>query len=344
MITETLEHAFMVTGFVTAMMLVIEYVNVLTKGDWQKKLRAHKWSQYILGSLLGIAPGCLGAFAVISLYAHRILTIGAVVAAMIATSGDEAFVMFAMFPQKALLLFAILFGIGIVSGLITDVLWKEEKEQSTRPDISCLQIHGEELVSCHSKDSILTQWKKCSPHRGILVFFLAIFIFGIISGEVGPEKWDWIRFTLLLTAGTGIFVVATVSEHFLEEHFWNHIVKKHIWRVFLWTFGAMILVHFLIHNLDLQTWIKESDPAILGLLLLACLVGLIPESGPHYIFVVLYAKGVIPFSILLASSIVQDGHGMLPLLAHSRTRFLQIKAINLAIGLTAGIIGLLLGW
>ena len=53
-------------------------------------------------------------------------------------------------------------------------------------------------------------------------------------------------------------------------------------------------------------------------LLVACLVGLIPESGPHLIFLTLYAEGTIPLSIFLASSIVQDGHGMLPMLAESQ--------------------------
>jgi len=41
--------------------------------------------------------------------------------------------------------------------------------------------------------------------------------------------------------------------------------------------------------------------------LLAVFLGIIPESGSHMIFVMLYANGMIPFSILLASSIVQDG-------------------------------------
>jgi len=39
---------------------------------------------------------------------------------MIATSGDEAFVMLAMFPDKALLLFGILFVLGIGSGWLID--------------------------------------------------------------------------------------------------------------------------------------------------------------------------------------------------------------------------------
>jgi hypothetical protein len=54
------------------------------------------------GALLGVAAGCLGAFIVVSLYSHRSLSHGALVAAMVATSGDEAFVMFSMFPLQAL--------------------------------------------------------------------------------------------------------------------------------------------------------------------------------------------------------------------------------------------------
>ena len=74
------------------------------------------------------------------------------------------------------------------------------------------------------------------------------------------------------------------------------------------------------------------------------LIGLIPESGPHLVFVTLFARGAIPFSILLASSIVQDGHGMLPMLAQSRRTFVVVKAINFAVGLAAGAVALALGY
>jgi len=79
-------------------------------------------------------------------------------------------------------------------------------------------------------------------------------------------------------------------------------------------------------------------------LLLACLVGLIPESGPHLIFVTLFAQGVVPLSVLLASSIVQDGHGMLPMLAHSAREFLLIKAIAFTAGLALGAAAMACGW
>ncbi len=51
---------------------------------------------------------------------------------------------------------------------------------------------------------------------------------------------------------------------------------------------------------------------------------MIATSGDEA-FVTLFAQGLIPFSVLLASSIAQDGHGMLPLLAESKRGFLAVK-------------------
>ena len=113
-------HAIMITGFVFVMMLLIEYINVQTKGLWQKSLTKNKWRQYLIAGILGAIPGCLGAFTMVAMYSHRLVSFGALVTAMIATSGDEAFVMFAMFPKKALLLTLIILVVGILAGYITD--------------------------------------------------------------------------------------------------------------------------------------------------------------------------------------------------------------------------------
>ena len=64
------------------------------------------------------------------------------------------------------------------------------------------------------------------------------------------------------------------------------------------------------------------------MVLLATAVGFIPESGPHIAFVTLFANGVIPFPVLLANSISQDGHASLPLLAESRKAFFLAKAVK----------------
>jgi hypothetical protein len=54
------------------------------------------------------------------------------------------------------------------------------------------------------------------------------------------------------------------------------------------------------------------------------------------LFVVGYAQGLLPLSALVASSVVQDGHGMLPLLAESWREFFKVKVITFAAGLAAG--------
>ena len=61
-------------------------------------------------------------------------------------------------------------------------------------------------------------------------------------------------------------------------------------------------------------------------------------------FVTLYAKRMMPMSILLANSIVQDGHGMLPMLAHSRRAFLMVKGINFAAGILCGTAAMVMGF
>ena len=73
-------------------------------------------------------------------------------------------------------------------------------------------------------------------------------------------------------------------------------------------------------------------------MILAILIGIIPESGPHLVFVTLFAQGFVPFYILLVSSIVQDGHSALPLLADSKMGFLKAKLVNMAVGFTVGMV------
>lgn len=51
-----------------------------------------------------------------------------------------------------------------------------------------------------------------------------------------------------------------------------------------------------------------------------------------------FAEGVIPFSVLFASSFVQDGHGMLPLLSYTARDSVLVKTLNLLFGLGIGLI------
>ena len=325
-----------ITGFVFVMMLLIDYLNVNTRGLQKGRLVRNRWGQYLVAVLLGATPGCLGAFLVVGMYTHRVVSMGALVAAMIATSGDEAFVMFALIPKQAVILSLALAVLGILAGILTDRFHRESFNQCDE-----LTVHDDEQCQCFAHGRILSQLKEMSLARGALLLLLAAILAAVGGGYLGPGTWNWIRITILALTTLSIWIVGTVPEHFLEEHLWNHVAKKHLPRVFAWTFGALLLMYLLADFLNMDEFMRDGQWMVL---LTATLIGLVPESGPHLVFLTLYSKGFVPFSILLASSIVQDGHGMLPLLAHSRRDFLYVKAINFTVGLGVGALALFLGY
>ena len=98
---DALRNSILITGLVVVMMMLIESMNIESKGDFFKGLKRSRIGQVVISAFLGVIPGCMGGFASVSLYTHGLISFGALVAMMIASSGDEAFVMLAMFPDKA---------------------------------------------------------------------------------------------------------------------------------------------------------------------------------------------------------------------------------------------------
>ena len=276
-ILKIFKESIQISLLVAVMMILVDLINVVTKNKLESFfINARKFKQYILASLIGTVPGCIGGFTNVSLYIHGLISFGALAGAMIAVSGDEAFVMLAMFPKDAVILFAILFVIGIFSGWLIDFIVRKYK-----------------IPTCENCKEMVTH----------------------------PKEGGF--------------------KHYLKEHIYGHIIKKHLWKTALWTFGALIVVEFGLKYLHLEQFTSEYK---IVFLFVGALVGLIPESGPHLIFVTLFAQGLIPFSVLLTSSIVQDGHGMLPMLSYSLKDSIKLKAFNLVIGLTIGLIVFALGF
>ncbi len=337
--TGTMAHALTITGFVLVMMVLIEYVNIQTRGWWQEELRESGWKQYVIAVGLGAFPGCLGAFTVVSLYAHGALSFGALVGTMIATSGDEAFVMLALFPGRAILLTLGLLGLGWGVAVLTDRFLPGLAPPI--PDAHRLQVHESDECRCFPRGEIMGQLRHLSFPRALLLGLFSLFLYGLFSGGFGPPAWNWVKTTMAGSGVFALFVSATVPEHFLEEHLWGHVLKRHLLRIFGWTFGALLALQLLDHFMDVERWVQGN---LLVVLLVASVVGLVPQSGPHMAFVTLYAQGALPLGILVASSIVQDGHGTLPLLAVSKKAFFVLKAVNLGVGLVVGGGFLLLLW
>lgn len=334
------KHALMISFFVFVMMLLVDFANIATKGRASNVLQGGQWRQYTLASFLGSTPGCLGAFMNVTLYVHGMISFGAIVGGMIATSGDEAFVMLAQFPGTAMLLFGLLFVSGIVFAWISD---KIIKVTGIIPCESCSEADCEECLpgveSAEEANQIfrlgnLTKnFRKFSFTRFLLLTLIGSYLILLSSGIIGPADWNWKRVTFVCLSLGSMYIAGIASEHYLHSHIWDHIIKKHMLRVFLWTFGALLFVHWGMSFWNLEVLVREH---MIWVLLASALIGIIPESGPHLIFVMLYAQGLVPFSVLFTASFVQDGHGMLPMLSYSIKDSILIKVFNLTFGIATG--------
>ena len=373
LLADILKNSILITGLVIVMMMMIESLNIESKGLIFKGLRQTRIGQVIIGAFLGSIPGCMGGFATVSLYTHKIFSFGALVAMMIASSGDEAFFMLATIKDinVVIIIFALLFIIGIVVGIITDLLFKP-RNLDTHQFPEHAECHNEH-PDCHHKQESHTEESKTNSlgwKRMILSIGLTLFIVALATGTIGHDHGSHSHaestcqhehhnchhnhsdsngsahtFNLLdeqwmniLFAGLSVIMLMVIifaSDHFVNEHLWDHVVKRHLPSIFAWTFGVLLILGIGLHFFNIDNWIGK-DTTLMALIPIAALIGVIPESGPHLIFVLLYAHNPATFPALLASCISQDGHASIPLLAESKRSFLWAKTINCAVALIAG--------
>ena len=403
-----LQQTLIITTLVIGMMMVIEFINVRTGGLWSKRLQKSPWIQILFAIVMGVIPGCLGTYTVVSLYVHRVVNFPALMAALISTTGDEAFFMFSLFPEKALLINLILIVLAIIVATILQFSLKN-KFLGLRNEELSFPIHENEECSHshHHHHSVKKNIKNISFVRALLITLslgvLILVLSGIIDGShhlnllMGGQseesvmhsierqqstvnsqqsesivcvnnhshhsesesesesvsesvskvcvnshshhshggEADWIRIILIVLFVAILIIVIVAEEHFLEEHLWQHVIKVHLPKIFFWTFGVILCLTILNNYVNIHDLI-DSKPFIV--LLIAILIGLIPQSGPHLIFLILFANGDLPLGIFLANCIVQDGHGALPLLAESRKAFFVSKAIKIGIAVLIGMI------
>ncbi len=283
---ESLFETLKITAIILVLMIIVEYIEIIFNDRLKKFFKKGKFSQIFLASIFGSFPGCVGTFVVDSFYMSGIIGFGAINSALIATSGDEAFVLISMaFKEGSSIsfstlafLFGTLFFMGIIGGYLA-VLYK--KVFKIKLCDKCIIIHNEEDL----------------------------------------EKPD--------------------LAHFFSEHILKHIIKKHILKLVLWLFFSIFFISAMDSVFNLKDILTHNKPL---LLVLGAFVGILPISGPNLLFVSLFSQGMIPFSILLTNSIVQDGHGSLPLLSFSVNDTIKIKVFNFLFGLTAGGILLMFGF
>lgn len=270
-IQEILLETLEIIILVTVMMIIVEWIQLNYKEKIREWLTSNTKDQIIGSSVLGAIPGCFDAFFIVSLYTHGLIGFGALVAVMLSTAGDEAFLMLAMLPiETVIMILSLSIVFGVVGGFLAE--WTAKKLRLEKSTTCIIEVHPKE------------------------------------------EKKE---------------------KHFLIEHVYRHILRQHIPKLFLWIFFTLLTVDLLTENFDLEAILPQN---MLFVLILAAVVGIIPESGPHLIFLTLFVNGSIPLSVLFTNTLVQDGHGLLPLLSCSLKDTINVKLFNAAFGLLIGLI------
>ena len=283
----SLKAAFKISLIIFFLMIISEYLVTRYKDQIIRLMLKNKRTGYILSSLFGTLPGCTGVFAMDSLYMAGYLSFGGIIAALVATMGDETFLLISLAVNGTIsmdiiiMLISSMFVLGIVAGFLADIAVKK----------TGLKLHRTCEIKIH-------------------------------------KKYCKSEFNL---------------KHFAKEHIYNHIIRKHMLKIFIWIAIAVFMIEMINSNIQITEFLSTGT-SMIYILLAASLIAILPISGPNIIILTMFATGMVPFSVLLANSLIQDGHGLLPILGYSVSDALKIKLFNFIFGLTIGLILLLLGF
>ncbi len=247
----SMRDAFLaVTVFVAAMVLLFSWLQYITAGRFVSWIRENKRLQPAIGALMGLTPGCGGAIIVMPMYARGYVTYGTVIATLIATLGDAAFVLIgAVFQDSAFItpviaVHATSFIVGVVWGYGVDSLEVTPSSPLGRlgPKLGSEESLGEEAArEMEGRDSVIEDMPREVPdglgyriiHQGYRVWWIVtavglclailLLIWYAQDPEYAPELvWDpttrdglvtWVGFI-----GTSLSIILYVSsKNFLGD-------------------------------------------------------------------------------------------------------------------------------
>ena len=125
----SMRDAFLaVTVFVASMVLLFSWLQYITAGKFVDVIRSKRRWQPVIGAIMGITPGCGGAIVIMPMYTRGFVSYGTVIATLIATLGDAAFVLIgaaltdSSFVAPAVAVHVISFVTGVTWGYLIDGL------------------------------------------------------------------------------------------------------------------------------------------------------------------------------------------------------------------------------
>ena len=248
----SMRDAFLaVTVFVAAMVLLFSWLQYITAGRFVEWIRDNERWQPALGAIMGLTPGCGGAIIMMPMYTRGYVTYGTVIATLIATLGDAAFVLIGAvflnpdFLTPVLIVHATSFVVGVTWGYGADAIGVTPSRPLGRfgPTFGSKELLGEEAAKqlegdthfdVQSEDSVLDDLPREVPeglgyqiiHQGYRVWW-AVTAVGLVlaimllfwyaqDAEYAPElAWNPMTRDGLITwvglIGTSLSIILYLS-------------------------------------------------------------------------------------------------------------------------------------
>jgi len=290
-----------VSAFVAATLLFFFSLEHFFKIDVGKVMEKGGVWQVPTAGCLGALPGCGGAVVVITAFARGNITLGAMVAALIGTMGDAAFLLLAKEPTTYVKVMVISIISAIVCGWLVDRLHRGDLYSS---DIRFL---GHKVIgNLRYRDKI----------------YIMIAIPGLILGTMQLMQIDLYALGPIVLAiglvgaalSVSVWAISPVNAITLsKDHPFTRTTEETSF-VTVWVIVAYLAYEYAyaFFGLDLA---GLAEAAWIFIPLLAILIGFVPGCGPQILVTTLYLSGIIPFAALIGNAISNDGDALFPAIA-----------------------------
>ena len=378
-VVTSMRDAFLaVTVFVAAMVFLFSWLQYATSGRFVEYIRRKKKLQPVIGALMGLTPGCGGAIVMMPMYARGYVSYGTVLATLIATLGDSAFILIgaaitdSSFVAPLIAVHAISFVTGVSWGYLADMTGTTPHKPLGRigPIIGQEPIdddsgNGSPLEDLPREESGGLAYKIL--HKGYLVWW-SVTLIGLIFAililvwssqdpdysldlSFDPTAMDGI-ITWIGLIGTSLSVILyIVQKNWIGDDTEATIGDKlHSMRetmihsasetafVTFWVMIAYLAFEFGM----LFSGISEQNMSNYGdgiiTIIAVSIIGLIPGCGPQIIVITAYTKDIISFPALVANAISQDGDALFPLLVRHKAASLWATIHTMIPAIIVGVI------
>lgn len=316
LIASTMGDAYLgVSVFVALTLGTFYLLDRYLKADVVQVLNRRSFWQIPCAAAFGALPGCGGAIIVVTQFVHGQVSFGALVAVLIATMGDAAFLLLSREPETAVAVFSVAIVAGVLFGYLVDQLHGFDflKKGETRSSVR------DDAVLALPKVLQKTFWFLLLPGAVLGIVRALNFEGGLLAAAADSELASWLGFAgaMLCIAIWNSQPIDSWTTRFSRSKDTQAKKESAVAEtafISVWVILAFLLYELLVYftGLDLVSVFQA-----LGILtpLLAVAIGFIPGCGPQILVTTLYLNGVVPLSAQLANAVSNDGDALFPALA-----------------------------